>query len=320
MLVCKVLLLSTTTAFSFLSLRAQEGDYQKGVSFFKQERYEKAIIEFEALVKEYPEYEFGHRMRGFSYLQLKQQPQAIAAFQEALGLKEDLFESYLGLARAYFNARRFEAAITVLDQSSAHAKSPSHRYELLRTRGIAAFNLNRYQNSILDLEGALEIRRGEVKDLLQLGLAHYHMGNLEKAGQYLKQVLAIDPASVEARRFLGLVNYASGISLIENQKYTEAAEKIAPYTENNPSNAEAWFNLGLAYLFSGNLVAAEAAFLKDTLLRPEGGDSFARLGYLYEKRKDFHKSLAAYEKAVTLGDVDAESSVERIKKRLRRGG
>ena len=119
------------------------------------------------------------------------------------------------------------------------------------------------------------------------------MRNLEKAGQYLKQVLAIDPASVEARRFLGLVSYASGISLIENQKYTEAAEKIAPYTENNPSNAEAWFNLGLAYLFSGNLVAAEGAFLKDTLLRPEGGDSFARLGYLYEKRKDFHKSLAA---------------------------
>ena len=106
--------------------------------------------------------------------------------------------------------------------------------------------------------------------------------------------------------------------MIENQKYTEAAEKIAPYTENNPSNAEAWFNLGLAYLFSGNLVAAEGAFLKDTLLRPEGGDSFARLGYLYEKRKDFHKSLAAYEKAITLGHVDAKSSVERIKKRLRR--
>ena len=55
MLVCKVLLLSTTTAFSFLSLRAQEGDYQKGVSFFKQERYEKAIIEFEALVIVYPD-------------------------------------------------------------------------------------------------------------------------------------------------------------------------------------------------------------------------------------------------------------------------
>lgn len=320
MLVCKVLLLSTVTAFGFLSLWAQEGDYQKGVSFFKQKQYEKAIVEFEAIVKEYPQYEFGHRMLGFSYLHLKQHQQSIAAFQKALGLKENLFESCLGLARAYFNSRRFEAAITTLDQSSIHAKSPSHRYELLRTRGIAAFNLNRYQNSISDLEEALEIRRGEVKDLLQLGLAHYHMRSLEKAGQYLKQVLAIDPSSVQARRFLGLVGYASGISLIENQEYTEAAKKIASYAENNPSNAEAWFNLGLAYLFSGNLIAAEGAFLKDTLLRPEGDDSFARLGYLYEKKKDFRKSLAAYEKAANLGHVDAKSSAERIKKRLRRGG
>jgi tetratricopeptide (TPR) repeat protein len=320
MLVCKVLLLSTATAFSFLSLWAQEGDYQKGVSFFKQKQYEKAIVEFEAIVEEYPEYEFGHRMLGFSYLHLKQHQKSIAEFREALRLREDLFESYLGLARAYFNSKQFEEVIATLDQGSAHVKSPGHRYELLRTKGIAEFNINRYEASISDLEGAREIRRGEVKDLLRLGLAHYHMRNLEKAGEYLKQVLAINPSSIQASRFLGLVGYARGILLIENQKYAEAAEKIASYTEKDPDNAEAWFNLGLAYLFSGNLVAAEGAFLKDTLLRPEGGDSFARLGYLYEKRKDFHKSLSAYEKAADLGHVDARLSVDRIKKRLRRGG
>ncbi len=336
---------TTVLLFAFLGAGwgLAQGDYRKGLSYFKQGQYRQAIDEFEPLVSEHPDYESGHRILGLSYLKLKQYERAISELRAALRLKQDAVETYLGLAQAYYNSRRFREVIPTLNQAVPHAKSPRTRYDLLRLRGSAAYNLHQYERAVSDLEKAGEIQRGSTSDLLQLGLAHYYLQNLEPAERHLRQVLNRDPDQAEAGRFLLIIGYQKGIRHIEDglyaeaaqaigyQKgirhiedglYAEAAQAISPYTAKFPEDAEAWFNLGLAHLFAENLKAAEQAFLKNTELTPEGsGKSFDRLGYIYEKKSQYERALKHYQKAAELtGSSEAQSSVDRIRRRLARTG
>ena len=299
-----------------------QGDYRKGLSHFKQGQYREAIDEFEPLVKEHPNYESGHRILGLSCLHLKQYEKAISELRTALRLKQDAVETYLGLGQAYYNSRRFREVIPTLNQAVPYAKSPRSRHDLLRMRGSAAYNLAQYELAVSDLQEASRIQKGSPSELLQLGLAHYHLQRLEPAEQALRQVLTYDPNHAEANRFLHMISYQKGVRMIEEGLYSEAAEAIFAYTERFPEDAQAWFNLGLAHLFADNLEAAKAAFLREVRLRPDSsGESFDRLGYIYEKTKEYQKALEHYQKAAELtGSSEARASVDRIKRRLRQSG
>ncbi len=298
-----------------------QGDYMKGLSFFKQKEYRQAIDEFEPLVKKYPDYESGHRILGLSYLQLREYEHAISELQQALQLKQTAVETYLGLAQAYYNLHRFEEAISILIQAFPYTQSPKDRYDLLRLRGSASYNHQQYEKAASDFEKAAEIHRITPQDLLQLGLAHYHLNNLELAERYLQLVLEYDSEQDEAIRFLSMMSYQKGIQQIENGHYREATQTISIYTAKFPENAEAWFNLGLAYLFSGNLVEAEKAFLQNISLKSQNrGKSFNRLGYICEKTNQYKRALDYYKKAYELtGTSENKLSVDRIKLRLEQG-
>ncbi len=90
------------------SLLAQEGDYQKGLSYYKQQQYEKAIEEFEKIVEASPDYESGFRILGDCYLQLKDYDRAAAAFQKAIASFFILyFSSTRPIAGAFSGAMPF---------------------------------------------------------------------------------------------------------------------------------------------------------------------------------------------------------------------
>lgn len=300
-------------------LLAQEGDYQKGLSYYKQQQYEKAIEEFEKIVEVSPDYESGFRILGDCYLQLKDYDQAAQAFQKALGLEKDNYTSHYGLALAHYNAGRFDETISVLRESESYARSPRHQYQLYRTRGSAFFNLQDFERAISDLGKAMAIQRGNPKDVLQLGISYYHVGNYSEADRLLQQALGLDPTAVTATEYLARLRYREGVEAIEVQDYSRAVELLGDYVDRNPTDPEASFNLGLAQLFADNLSAAEGEFVKTAKLMPQNWEVYDRLGYIYERKRDYPRSLRNYQKAHGLNpDSSIEESIERIQERIRR--
>ncbi len=305
-------------ALSPALLRGQ-GDYQKGISYYQQKQFAKAIAEFEPIVSEQPDYEFGHRILGLSYLNTKQYDKAISAFQNALRLKSDNFTTQMGLALAYFNSRRFKEVLPTLDRAARYAKTPPEQYQLHQTRGAAAFNTGDWKEAVASLEKAVSLQRGNSEVVLQLGIAHFQLGNYEQALPFLQQAAAAQPDG-EAKRFLQLLKYRRGVQLIERGQYQKAAEELSEYTQSNPEDPQGWFNLGLAYLFSKNTAAALEAFKRNLRLAPENAQGWDRLGYLYEIQKQYSQALDAYQKAFQFGsDPRAKESVERIRKRISQG-
>ncbi len=296
-----------------------QGDFGKGVSFYKQGQYDKAIAEFEAIVEEHSDYESGHRILGISYLKTDQAEKAVESFKKALELKDDVYASHQGLGIAHYNMGQFQDAVTALEKAEAYAKSPADRYQLHHTRGSAYFNLAMYDRAISDLERAVSIRRGQFDDVLQLGLAHYRKKSYALAEGFLKQAVGLNPNSAEARNHLSRIVYYRGVASLEQGNYSDAVNILGEYLQEQPEDGDAWFNLGIAHLFSEHHLAAQEAFLKSKEIAPEHWQTYNRLGYIYEMNDQYSEALEHYKQAHGLSqEGEIQASIERVQERIRR--
>ena len=312
--------LSLVAAIALLagSLVAQ-GDFQKGISYYKQGQFDKAVEEFEKIVAEDPDYEAGYRVLGDSYLKLRDFSKAARAFQRAAELERENFVSYIGAAIAEFNLRRFQECVATLLRGEPYARTPRERYQLHQLRGSAYYSLGRYREAAEDLDKAVAIQRGEYSDVLQLGVAYYQLGEYGRARIHLEQARNLNPTAAEPQRFLSRLEYRDALDALAEKRFTEAGSILQRHLEAQPNDAEAWYNLGLARLFAENLDGAQAAFRRSLELSPDNWEAYNRLGYIYEVKRRYQDSLRNYRRALELHrDGAIRESVERIEERLRR--
>jgi superkiller protein 3 len=294
-----------------------QGDFEKGVSYYKQGQYAKAAPEFEKLVAANPKYEDGWRILGDCYLKLKKYNEATNAFQKALQLDSNQFVSYQGLALAYYNSGRYSDAIATLTRAERLARTPKDQHQVYRTLGAAHFNLGNFQEAAAALLKADSIQRANYQDSLQLGIAYYQLGNAPEAERFLRQALALNGDSAEAKKYLAQMDYARAVNAIERKEYAQATTLLRGHLANHPQDADAWYNLGLARLFSDDLTGAEEAFQQNVRLDPGNWRSHERLGFIYEKNKNYQKALQHYQKASSQS-ANAKESVARVRERIRR--
>jgi tetratricopeptide (TPR) repeat protein len=296
-----------------------QGDFQKGISYYKQGQYAKAVQEFEQLVKADPKYESGYRVLGDSYLKLRQFDKAAEAFKRAAELDSNNFSSFLGAAVAQFNQNRYQDAIDMLESGKAAAKAPKDRYQLFQLRGSSYYNLQKYAQAVADLEKAVSIQRGDYNDVFQLGLSYLELGDYAKARQYLGQAAALGDDQGKAQGYLDRVDYQQALAAIRRQQYPQAAQALKQFVQAHPDDADAWYNLGLAQLFTKKLDDARSSFEQCTKLSSSNADAFRRLGYIYEVQKHYEASLKSYQKAHEIkSDPSDQKSIKRVEERIRR--
>lgn len=308
----------TILSASAAALPAQ-GDYNKGLSYYKQGQFAKAITEFEPIVAANPDYEDGYRILGYCYLKTRQFAKAAQSFQKSLDLKDGNIASYLGLATALFNSGRYRDAVAKLLQGERHAESVRDKLQVYQIKGASYFNLGDWAKAVENLNKAQSIRRGEVDTLLQLGISHFKLGHYSEASGYLDQVLAVDGGNQQALRFKSEVDNRRAAQAISDKDPATAIQLLTKTVSANPQDGESWFNLGLAQLLAKDLGEAEKALLKAAQFLPDRASIHDRLGYIYEVTKRYPKALDAYQKANELTpSAETQASIERVQERIRR--
>ena len=76
-------------------------DYKQAYALYQQGRYDRAILELKPDLDGNPDWEFGQRLAGLSYLALKNNALAVSSLSRAVQLKSTTPSTYLGLAQAY---------------------------------------------------------------------------------------------------------------------------------------------------------------------------------------------------------------------------
>lgn len=144
-------------------------------------------------------------------------------------------------------------------------------------------SLNRYSVFVILLTSLL-LAPGNVaavtinkEQLFQVATLAARDGQYDKAEEFYKKVLEIDPRFAPAYNSLGMVYLSRGGagSQSESMRYFKLSVDV------DAAYVDGWNNLGRAYYSSGQFQLAEEALLKSLELRPDQTEIELMLGWVY---------------------------------------
>lgn len=132
-----------------------------------------------------------------------------------------------------------------------------------------------------------------------MGITSYQTGNLEEAAELITTAVKINPQP-DYLRDLGNI-------LFDLNKVTDAAEYFELYLKLIPDDIEIMFNLGLAYLNSGNFDESIRVFEQVLSLNNQDHEAFNSLGVTYYNKKELEKASNCFNQAIILNPAYSEA-------------
>ncbi len=300
-----------------MALRPAPADYKQAVAYYNQGRYDRAIQELKPDLDLNPDWEFGHRLLGLSYLGLKNNALAVASLSRAVQLKSGAFSTYYGLGQAYFNLQKYDNCVTVLNQGeplAAKEKDPDkERARLYKLRGSAYYRMDKFSEAANDLTNALRSDQADWADFFMLGICYFNLDRISEAIQALEKALSVKPGQSTITDMLAKAWFKKGIADLSGKQYPEAVRSLMKARDYNPADGYIYYNLAEAHLFEKKYAEAEKALIQAAELMPRSADVHARLGLVYEKQKKWDAALKAYKKADEISPANwIKESIARV--------
>jgi tetratricopeptide (TPR) repeat protein len=313
-------ILCTLFAFKILALivpTAVQADYKQAVAYYNQNQFEKAIQELQSDINNNPDWEFGQRLLGLCYLNLKNNALAASALSRAVQLKSTAFITYFGLGQAYFNMQKYDDCITTLNQGESLVEKESDpeaaKAKLYRLRGSARYRLNNYSEAASDLTRALRISQSDWSDFAMLGIAYFNLDRTDEAIETLEKANSLKPDQPSILEVLAKSYLQKGVVALSEKQFGTAVTSLQKALGYDPQNGYIHYNLAEAYLFQKNYADAEKALNMAAALMPRRADVNERLGLVYEKQKKWDSALNAYKEAENIQPSDAlKEAIERV--------
>jgi len=312
-------------------------DFEQAMNYYKAGKYVEAAAEFQTLVDNSPNYDYGYHMLGVSLLRMGKPAEAEKNFQKAIELNGEKFEYYHGLAKAYIDQKQYSDAVGTLKTAEPLATQAPTQVALYTLRGYAYSALEAWGEAVQDLEKA----RGMKKDptvLAQLGKAYYGLGHHDKAAPVFRESLKARPDDSSSTQLLAesLINLGAeaGSDAQKAAFYKEALQTAEKFAQMKPNSYEAHNLVGRAALGAGEFDKAEQSFRRVLAQKPDycyaminmGKTFIARerwadaegilndaaqcaprmalvyenLGFVIEKQKRLEEAIAQYEKAMQI--------------------
>ncbi len=141
--------------------------------------------------------------------------------------------------------------------------------------------------------GKKKIIEKDPKFFSELGVQYQELGKFEKATEYFKKAIKINPGYVKA-----YVNL--GANLIKLNKIEHARKILITAQKIDPNNADIYNNLGIVFSKKGKYKAAGLLFRKAIELNPDYANAYFNIGMVFDKLKMYNNAKKNFEKAISL--------------------
>ena len=165
--------------------------------------------------------------------------------------------------------------------------------QALYLHGLLLLDTGRASEAVPQLRRAVELRRGDVATLVNLGRALLAAGRPDETLRVADRLLSISPDHAEATFLRGTALNALGDA-------ERAVDALRLAIERDPRNAAAWLNLGNAYADTDQLEAAERHCRKAVHLAPDLAEAHASLGFILTSLGRLDEAIAACDAAIAL--------------------
>ena len=167
----------------------------------------------------------------------------------------------------------------------------------------------------------------DINNELKKALQYHQSGQLQKAEEIYKRILAINPNHSDSLHFTGVIAHQRGKTDIGIKLITKAIKNNpnSPIYHNNlgnlfkdqgkiedaifsykkalqlkPDYAEAYSNLGIVYKEQGRLGEAILNYQKTLQLKPDCAEAYNNLGIVYQDQGKIEDAIFSYKKALQL--------------------
>lgn len=179
----------------------------------------------------------------------------------------------------------FDKAVQDYDRSLALKQDA----DVFNSRARLYFDLKEWSKAIEDYNLAITLDPLVAEYWVNRGAAKAMLGNLESSLDDVNEGLRLDPNHLNGLKSRSLI-------YLRFQDYENAHRDILKYLENNPYDADVWYENGRLYRLKGNNQASIPAFTRAIQLNPNQGL------YFYERSKAY---LAVGQKAQAQSDLAA---------------
>jgi tetratricopeptide (TPR) repeat protein len=274
-------------------------DYDQGLAYFKQGKFVEAAAEWEEVVNNAPDYDFGYFMLGNCYLKLKKYREAETEYRKAVELNPGKFDYHMNLSQAQLQARNYNEVVVTLDKAEALAETPAQKKLLYRTRGLALTRVKDYGRAISDLKQANPA--GDYTVAVELGRACFAVDDNACVESALTKALALkgdDEISLEilTKSHIETARRASGKATKE-AAYSKAVKTARQLASSQPASVEAHELLGAALLGADDFKGAIREFEIVLEKEPKNCNALLNIAQALAKLEDWKQMLSRAQQA-----------------------
>lgn len=173
----------------------EDKDLDEGVKFFKESKYDEAIVSFKKVIEKFPENYEGYYNLGLAYLKKQEIDQAIPALEKATEINPQALPAYFALGESYFARGDSEKATQNFSKAiNLGPDNPMAYYNL----GIIYYKLDKMEEAFGAFNKAIELNPGLSSAYYQAALSSVKMGDFERAIKYFENFLKVEPNAPEA--------------------------------------------------------------------------------------------------------------------------
>lgn len=169
--------------------------------------------------------------------------------------------------------------------------------DIIRTKANIFSQLQQYDNAIQEYK-KLSAEDDAEEVFSNIAFEYENMGQFKEAIQYLKKVLAINPANENALYELAYCYETSG-------DIESSIVYFKRYLEENPFSSAAWFNLGVGCSTLDRLEEALEAFDYAIAIEPQYASAYFNKATVLCNQEKYHEAIAAYSETLNLESPDA---------------
>lgn len=236
-----------------------EQEYSIAYEYFKQAKYDDAILHFKESIKFNPKYYAAYIALAKVYRAKRDIVAAESTYIQAKKINPGDTRAYEGIATIYFaDYKNYDQAIIEFNNG---LKADSTKVDLLNGLAACYTKKKQYDIALKYYNKSLVFDPENVETMFAVAKVYIERNEPDKAIKYLKDLKIKKPKNIDVRK--KLVE-----TLIDLKRYSEAAEELQYLLEKEPDNYYYHLQLGSIYQQQKKYKNAEAEFNKARELEP----------------------------------------------------
>lgn len=288
--------------FKRLCAPTDQESYKKGMEYFNNYQYKKAIATFEkVLQKKLPESNLDLKLskfycsqayRNFGIMEFAKgnNMDALSHFTMALNLNRNQADIYYLIGICHNNLGNFKEAVSIFNKI---LKMDLENISVRQKLAISFHNLEMWDEAEKINRQILEKKPGYADVNFRMGLVLIGKREIEQASIFFKKAVEINPNYINARLKLA-------VTLVLQNKLEEAFSNIYYIIDKKLEYADVYYTLGLIHDSANDMPQAIASTKKAVQINPTYKKAKIKLILLYLRANNFEKAFKEMHEASKL--------------------